>query len=287
MFARRLMPIRQQRLTEFMADLARPGRSAIAANDVSIVVAHPDDETIGCGAQLARWIGATIVVVTDGAPRNLADARAYGFASASAYAAARRHELLAALSLADLPPSSVIQLGVPDQEAALQLTHLVAKLAELFAGLGTAVTVTHAYEGGHPDHDATAFAVHGAAAAAGAGIIEMPFYRAGHRGEQAQVLQRFAPGGPQEFCVPLSPGQQSLKARMVAAHASQARTLAPFAVDTERFRPGPAYNFAIPPNDGRLLYEQYDWGMTGARWLRLASAAKRQLAGGAVPCLPS
>ena len=35
-----------------------------------IVVAHPDDETIGMGAQLCRFRDALLVQVTDGAPRD-------------------------------------------------------------------------------------------------------------------------------------------------------------------------------------------------------------------------
>ena len=55
-----------------------------------IVVAHPDDETIGLGAQLGRFEDALLVHVTDGAPRDGDDARNYGFASVADYAAARR-----------------------------------------------------------------------------------------------------------------------------------------------------------------------------------------------------
>jgi N-acetylglucosamine malate deacetylase 2 len=36
---------------------------------VMIVVAHPDDETIGMGAQLCRFNDTLLVQVTDGAPR--------------------------------------------------------------------------------------------------------------------------------------------------------------------------------------------------------------------------
>jgi LmbE family N-acetylglucosaminyl deacetylase len=177
---------------------------------------------------------------------------------------------------------------VADQEAALRLVALVAMLSAVFFKFGTAVALTHAYEGGHPDHDATAFAVHWAAAGTPIGIVEMPYYRASDNEDQPTVLQRFAPGGPREICVALSGDERHLKARMAAAHATQGRTLAPFALDAERFRPAPAYDFTELPNGGRLLYERYGWGMTGARWLRLARGAVGQLAGaGVVPCSPS
>src|SRR5437764_14240477 len=64
---------------------------------VMIVVAHPDDETVGMGAQLRRLGDALLLQVTDGAPRDGRDAAARGFASTADYAVARRAELHAAL----------------------------------------------------------------------------------------------------------------------------------------------------------------------------------------------
>src|SRR6185503_10469386 len=84
---------------------------------VLLVVAHPDDDVLGAGALLARLPGARIVYVTDGAPRDGHDARAYGFATAADYAAARRCEALAALAIADVPPHQTVWLDVADQEA--------------------------------------------------------------------------------------------------------------------------------------------------------------------------
>jgi hypothetical protein len=47
----------------------------IDARQIAARAAHPDDETIGCGAQLPRLSGITIVTVTDGAARDLVDRR--------------------------------------------------------------------------------------------------------------------------------------------------------------------------------------------------------------------
>src|SRR5205085_99806 len=134
-----------------------------------------------------------VILVTDGAPTNLYDAHAHGFATANDYAQARRRELANALAIAGADPQQLVQLRVPDQQAALRLESIVDRLTALFARRAISTVLTHAYEGGHPDHDATAFAVHAAAALLARrgltlAVVEMPFY---HLGRSGMIVQRF------------------------------------------------------------------------------------------------
>jgi N-acetylglucosamine malate deacetylase 2 len=76
---------------------ALAGRTGVARR-IMIVVAHPDDETIGMGAQLCRFHDALLVQLTDGAPRDGCDAAAHGYPTLAEYAFARRVELYAALA---------------------------------------------------------------------------------------------------------------------------------------------------------------------------------------------
>jgi LmbE family N-acetylglucosaminyl deacetylase len=278
--ALRALPHQQERSAaeQFLGRLADPARPRLER--AAIVVAHPDDETIGCGAQLRRFAEGRIVLVTDGAPQNLRDAHARGLDSAAAYAATRHQELVTALEEAGVPEAALVRFDVPDQQAALQLADLARRLADLFAITDTRTVLTHAYEGGHPDHDATAFAVHAAAALGGRPeervvVMEMPYYRLGRSGRQIQSFVA-DPDCP-ETTVSLTDDERALKQRMMAAHASQKTVLAPFPIRVERFRHAPHYDFTAPPNGGLLYYAGFDWGMTGERWCELARAACREL----------
>lgn len=265
-----------------LARLVGAAGAASPAPRTLVVVAHPDDETIGAASLLPRLRDATFVHVTDGSPPDLADARAAGFATREAYAAARRRELLAALALAGIAPERACTLAVPDQGAAHHLAGIARALLERLHELRPEVLLTHAYEGGHPDHDATAFAVHAARAlAAAAGrrpplVVELTSYHAGPDG--AMRTGEFLPARRRPtITTTLDPAARALKRRLFAEFASQARVLRAFAIGVERFRTAPRYDFTRPPHDGPLLYERFPWGITGERWRALAADARAEL----------
>lgn len=246
-----------------------------------VVFAHPDDETIGAGAVLARLDRVRLLCATDGAPH---DPRWWGDPSCPSreeYAALRRREMFAAISVPNVPPERLVQLPFADQTLSLRLAELSHQLARAIGEASPGVVLTHPYEGGHPDHDAVAFAVHAAAALlrrAGARVPELWEFAAYHAcGEALEVGDFLEDGNVYPFICFLTAAQRDVKRRMLDAYASQRETLAQFGVQAERFRPAPRYDFTAPPHGGRLWYERFDWGCTGAEWRRRAAAALREL----------
>jgi len=243
---------------------ARDGEAHAPLPRTMLVGAHPDDETVLAGARLRRLAQAVFVCVTDGAPRNGYDAGRHGL-TPQQYAQARRRELESVLGRCGVPPARILSLDCPDQETALLLAPAARKLAQLFAQHGTQAVVTHPYEGGHPDHDAAAFAVRQAFAGE---IVEFAAYHL----DGKRVWGRFWPDPEApEHVRPLSAHERALVARAIDAHETQRDVTGGFRPATERWRPAPRYDFAAPPPTGEALYDGFGWALTSAKWRELAA----------------
>lgn len=262
-----------------------PVEQTLTSRPVAIVAAHPDDETVGAGGLLGRMREPVIIHATDGAPRNLADALAAGYQTREDYAAARRQELFNAMELVGVGQSQLRMLDFADQDASLHMAEMTNAVGALLRELRPAVVLTHSYEGGHPDHDAVAFAVHAACALAPfpAVICEFAMYHQTPAANDAEdpaariETGRFLPWQDAGKVVTLTEEERERKSKMVDCYGTQTNTLRQFPLDAERFRPAPLYDFSQSPHPGRLFYEYFDWGMTGARWRALAVEAARQL----------
>ena len=240
-----------------------------------IVAAHPDDEVIGASFILRRARHLHVVHATDGAPRDGALWSPRAPPSRAAYASLRSRESQAALALAGVPADRISCLGFVDQEAALTLRDLMDRIRARMWELAPDVVVVHPYEGGHPDHDAVAFAVHHAARQLASGapaLLEMTSYH--RRGGALRTGEFLPPAG--RVAERLVAADE--KRAMLACFESQAEVLAGFDVERERFRRAPTYDFRVPPHEPPLHYETLGWSMTAQRFCALAEAA------GARPC---
>lgn len=261
--------------------------SALLRSDpLLIVAAHPDDETIGAGVLMGRVPNVQIVHVTDGAPRNTADARAAGFSNCESYAEQRKLEVRYALSHAGIPEGAIHCLQFPDQDTAFHLAELAQVLAEVFFMYRPRVVITHAYEGGHPDHDSVAFACRQAAeifssyddneTGSEPAIWEFTGYHISDG--RPRVYDFLSHGDARECGFRLSEEERQLKVVMLREFATQRKTLEPFMhPEFERFRRAPRYDFSRAPHDGKLFYEHFDWGVNGSTWRTLAERAPASL----------
>jgi LmbE family N-acetylglucosaminyl deacetylase len=268
-------------LPEMLTRGTAPIGSSVSLPCTLLVFAHPDDESIAVGARMLRFWEAYFVHATDGAPPNGEDSRARGFSALAEYRATRARELDQAFHLAGIVHAKRQCFCIPDQTAALHLVQLTNKLCELLETVHPELIVTHPYEGGHPDHDACAFAVQNAVSAiakyAGPAplVIEAAFYHACADGLETEG---FLPdGNTPEIAYTLSKEEQQQKRELLACFTTQRETLQSFPLDRECFRVAPQYDFESPPHPGRLWYERFSWGMNSQDFCELARQAARQL----------
>jgi N-acetylglucosamine malate deacetylase 2 len=205
---------------------------------VVVLAAHPDDESIACAGLLQRATTALVVFAVDGAPPH------YGFekkfASLRNYSDTRFQEAYRALQM--IPGVSVRRLARPDGKALLD-QHLFLDLPSAFTSLCQIVLefaptlfVSHAFEGGHVDHDACHVLARQASAEFGLAQLEFPLYW--QRQEDGKdVFQQFRETGHAEFVLQLTPQELNLKRQMFAEYHTQQGITSVFTLDPERFRP--------------------------------------------------
>lgn len=248
---------------------------------VLLLAAHPDDETLGAGAHLLGRSGVLLLHLTDGAPLERRWWGAQELPNREEYAARRQSELQVALEIADFRGELLPHLGIIDQQATRQLAVIAQRLGRMLGEIEPDLVLTHPYEGGHPDHDACAFALWLAVrnlserGRRAPERLEFASYHAGPDGglEMECFLPHPDPAAQEVYVVELNAEQRIRKRAMVGAFASQARTLELFPLRRECFRSAPEYDFSQPPHPGAPYYERFAWGTDLGRWLSASRAA--------------
>lgn len=107
---------------------------------VTLIAAHPDDETLFAGLFMQKCLQLSLVIVFDDpVPKK---------------AKCRREELEAALHALNIKPKSIKYLNIPEGE--------YEKIRELGSDISSSIVpkspilISHTIQGGHPDHDQTA-----------------------------------------------------------------------------------------------------------------------------------
>ena len=155
------------------------------------------------------------------------------------------------------------------------------RIADLFDELQPDVVLTHPYEGGHSDHDSTAFAVHlatGMLLSQGQKapvILELTSYH--NYGGRRRVFSFLPFKSSRVRTIRLSAEDRRLKRQMFDQFKSQLPVLEKFPIEVERFRQAPRYLFTVPPHEGQLDYERLCRRITGAEWRANAEKALEEL----------
>jgi N-acetylglucosamine malate deacetylase 2 len=204
---------------------------------VLVFVAHPDDESIGCSALLQRAIEALVVFAVDGAPPH------YGFESTFRsllnYSETRFREASRALSM--ISNCSLRRLPATDgtwfvdQHLFLSLPKAFRSLLQIAREFSPDLLVSHAFEGGHIDHDACHVLARQTARVLSLRHLEFPLYWRSERGQD--IFQRFRETRDGAFTLQLSPQELLLKRQMLAEYRTQQRVTSLFRPETETFRP--------------------------------------------------
>jgi LmbE family N-acetylglucosaminyl deacetylase len=220
-----------------------------------VLVAHQDDEAIGCGILLQRAEQPVVIFATDGAP---ADEYFWGkYGSPEKLAQVRRDEAAHAMAAAGMIRYTI--LGFRDQRLFEHLHDALARVVAVAREHACRAIVTHAYEGGHPDHDACSYLGFRAGAEADLPVWEMPLY---HRAHGAPEMQHFISGEPDVVLTPTD-AEYDRKRRIGAAYPSQGEVIRAFPGRNEIFRRQPRYEYSQPPHTGTLNYEAWQWPITG------------------------
>jgi len=204
---------------------------------VLVLVAHPDDETIGCSGLLQRASAALVVFAVDGAPPHYGFEKQFG--SLQRYSDIRFLE--ASIALRALPHCSFGRLATPDgayyvdQHLFEQMPEALTSLNEFICRFSPDFIVTHAYEGGHIDHDACHFLAAHIARAHSLMLMEFPSYWKTEDGRD--IFQQFRDSRNDDVILKLSDHEIEVKRQMLASYRTQQALTPVFHLHTERFRP--------------------------------------------------
>jgi LmbE family N-acetylglucosaminyl deacetylase len=230
-----------------------------------VLVAHQDDEAIGCAILLQRSERPSVIFATDGAPSDPYFWKEYG--SQVKLAQVRREE--ASRAMAVLRISDFRILSFSDQELYRNLPAAIQQVSDIARTADSTCIVTHAYEGGHPDHDSCSYIAAAVGQRLEVPVWEMPLY---HRAGGNVVRQSFV-AGDAELTLKPTDAEYARKKEMAAQYASQGNVIGAFPAREEKFRRQPVYDYVRPPHAGQLNYEAWHWSVTGAEVSRAFAAS--------------
>jgi N-acetylglucosamine malate deacetylase 2 len=217
-----------------------PGAGNMAGKQfgrILLLAAHPDDETIACSGLLQRAASSLVVFAVDGAPPHYGFEKKFG--SLRDYSDMRFRE--ASRALKRIPDCQIRRLERPDgssfvdQHLFQELPGALASLQGMVREFAPQLLVSHAFEGGHIDHDACHILARRAGQAFNLPVLEFPMYWKSESG--GDVFQQFRCGNFRDIVLDLTKDEIQCKKKMLGEYFTQRALLSFFRPETERFRP--------------------------------------------------
>lgn len=216
------------------------------AQTALVLVAHPDDEVLGLSVLLSRFTDLTLIHATDGA--------------AGGDRNERLGELDAALTALGVNLQRHVLFDLPDGQLTANLAQLIDRLSAIWDDYE--VIVTHAYEGGHPDHDCCAVAVNTLRrAVSDKPTLAFPIYA---RGPDGVAKNRFVRKPAHAIDIVLTATERDEKRRALAEFVSQAHVVAAFAVTSEAIGSADVFDPSIVRNADDVLFSRGDQSVCDA-----------------------
>lgn len=215
--------------------------TSIRKGGVLVVAAHQDDEVLGIGVTLARHQArgdtVTVVFTTNGAGGRWKDRSEIQ----QKMSANRLKESYKALAVIGIRPENVVCLGFPDGGLHRYIAEASRDIAALLRTILPRTIYAHAIEGGHLDHDVTAFVVQNVSAKLGMDdVFEWAEYNREVRSGQPVSDARFAsdPYAGDFECTPtvFEQTEVAIKQEMLSKYVSQATVIADYPFKGEILR---------------------------------------------------
>lgn len=228
-------------------------------SNIVVIVAHPGDETLGCGRFLLRDPARVrILHIADGITRDEKVLRRSGAKSAADFVRIRHEELLAAMAVFGVTEEQIFSAGIAEREVLQNLPHAIDVILRLLRLERPQEVYTHPFEGGHPDFDAVCFAVHRAVdtleeqGEVRPAIQEFTGY---HSREGLFHGAEFLTTYPMAQIAILDEDERERKEKALRCFRSQYDLYVRFAIREERWRRAERYDFGSRPHEGPLYYE--------------------------------
>jgi N-acetylglucosamine malate deacetylase 2 len=207
--------------------------------NVLALVAHPDDESIGLGTYFQLCRKAHLLFLTSD---QVGQSKVIVEGESAVAHSVRELEAEAAVRL--VPNVAIVGFErFPNRALCDHLPQAAGRIETTLRHVGASFLLTHAFEGGHPDHDCCSFLANRVSRLVNIPVIEFPVYSGGPR----SIVQGFSDAEGVIRLIPTDT-QRSLKDAMFRAHASQSSVMRRFSASRDEcFREQPLYDYYVPP----------------------------------------